>query len=183
MCPALLQLEGNTLSPGHSSLHTKTSSESPTLCGLKHKCALEVAVCLCCNWLPKHKDKFERDFKVGNKMSGLSEGSACGLSLAKLSCVSTISFYILYHLVSAYAFGILAHLSAYRRILHWTYIGPYEKGSEVRSSCQWFLGETTAAKIYRRCRDQVGSKKLPSDLTGHLSIRNLMIAMQASTQR
>lgn len=59
MCPALLQFEGNTLWPGHSSLHTKTSSESPTLCGLKHKCAQEVAVCLCCNWLPQRKDKFK----------------------------------------------------------------------------------------------------------------------------
>lgn len=35
-------------------------------------------------------------------------------------------------------------------------------------------------KIYRKRRDQVGSKKLPSYLTGHLSIRNLMIGMQAS---
>ena len=125
-CPALLQLEGNTLSPGHSSLHTKTSSESPTLCGLKHKCALEVAVCLCCNWLPKHKDKFERDDKVGNKMSGLSEGSACGLSLAKLSCVS-ISFYILYHLVSSCICLCVWDTGASQRIsenitldIHWT---------------------------------------------------------------
>lgn len=38
--------------------------------------------------------------------------------------------------------------------------------------CQLLLGETTAVKIYRKRRDQVGSKKLPSYLTGHLSIRN-----------